>query len=454
MKYYVTGHRFLEHEASVQAEINALITYLKSSDSQVSFSCNLSCGADILFVQAAQGQQCDVEIELPFQTKFYELDFDKASINQFNAIISKTHFSIFNQIETPDEASKKLAYEQAGNKLIKAADGIIAIWDGKQGQGQGGTKDQIDYALKLNKPIHWIKANRKDTPTTPLAPEIQTLQDQFTSADSKAIQAKNKYLQFWTSGLVLGILAVACFAINFCFLPEHLSLLKSILSITEILFIVSSFYILGNRANHYKKQFLTHRKTAEFKRAEIWQQELNAISLQSTEQIAEKDREGIITNQIKSILWTHTTSQIQYQTKRRINRFKNAIHSVHTHLKRLKYTFIVVISIIALLEINHAGHIFHFEYAETSLNLLSFLWLMIPPIYATLEGIIYYNDWSKSIKYANELISAYQSIITQIDQIKTKEDLDSIIKQMHDYFTFEINTWIKEEDNKQLESKI
>ena len=51
-----------------------------------------------------------------------------------------------------DEPSEK-AFYAAGKKVVELSDTLIAVWDGKNAKGLGGTADIVKYALTLKRQV-------------------------------------------------------------------------------------------------------------------------------------------------------------------------------------------------------------------------------------------------------------------------------------------------------------
>ena len=73
-------------------------------------------------------------------------------------------------LELPATPTRNEAYQQVGLYLLDHCDVLVAVYDGKPAQGQGGTADTVGCALARGMPVFHIKAgNRKpgtNEPTT------------------------------------------------------------------------------------------------------------------------------------------------------------------------------------------------------------------------------------------------------------------------------------------------
>jgi hypothetical protein len=129
---------------------------------------------------------------------------------------------------------------------------------------------------------------------------------------------------------------------------------------------------------------------------------------------------------------------------------------MHRMLNVLKYVFISVVIGIAINEGMHWLHHSDEIKSDNMINfqsILVFLWMLIPPMYASLEGVIYFNDWKKNIYISKELILSYEAIILSLNK-PDSENLKDIERKVFENFTMEIEMWLKEETLKEIEVKI
>ena len=96
---------------------------------------------------------------LPLEKYDYSSDFETSdSKDEFQRLLSGAD----EVIELPTQAERDRAYEAAGDFICERADVLIAVWDGQDGQGRGGTATVVGRARELGLPIAWVHAgNRK-----------------------------------------------------------------------------------------------------------------------------------------------------------------------------------------------------------------------------------------------------------------------------------------------------
>ncbi|TYK43656.1 hypothetical protein [Actinomadura decatromicini] len=78
----------------------------------------------------------------------------------------------------PAPTANLKAYEAANTMLLKLAERLVAVWDGRVGEG-GGTADVVDQAQASNIPIDivWPAGAARLTPTPPASPSSRTVKE-------------------------------------------------------------------------------------------------------------------------------------------------------------------------------------------------------------------------------------------------------------------------------------
>jgi len=152
----ITGHR-----SGISDEVYIkLFGYIKNMIKQESMSIKtiispLADGADrVVANYMIKEYSAKLIVPLPFEQYEYEKDFSKDSKNEFEELISKA--DMVNTISNLDEISKEKAYLKAGQYVVDNCDVLIAVWDGKDARGVGGTGDIVAYAEQCKKPILYI----------------------------------------------------------------------------------------------------------------------------------------------------------------------------------------------------------------------------------------------------------------------------------------------------------
>ena len=118
----------------------------------------LASGADQLAAKAAHTAGYHVRALLPFDQDEYRNDFIGDEIDEYDRALDAAH-EIF--ALPGDRADAIGAYVLVGSVLVDSADILVAVWDGNEGNGPGGTADVVDRALKSSVPIVHIAIDRE-----------------------------------------------------------------------------------------------------------------------------------------------------------------------------------------------------------------------------------------------------------------------------------------------------
>ena len=139
-----------------------------TQDTGVTFSLltALAEGADRLVPREARGVlgegHTEIEAVLPLTVEDYLTDFQTAdSRDEFWRLWGEARSRVV-LADGPKEASEERtkAYASAGRYIADRCDVMIAVWDGKQGRGEGGTADIVEYARDQGVPVLIVPASR------------------------------------------------------------------------------------------------------------------------------------------------------------------------------------------------------------------------------------------------------------------------------------------------------
>jgi hypothetical protein len=111
----------------------------------------LATGADQIGAICARSSGFFVRALLPFEPNEYRNDFapgeERESFEQALAVADEI-------VALPgDRSDPQAAYVRVGQSLVEAADVMVAVWDGEEGRGPGGTADVVELALKSSVPV-------------------------------------------------------------------------------------------------------------------------------------------------------------------------------------------------------------------------------------------------------------------------------------------------------------
>jgi len=164
----VTGHRKLaelsgEVVAGVRTRIEGALQAIsepvmasatEASQPQLVIVSSLAEGADRVVAECGLAVGYSLEAILPFGRREYEKDFSTATSREvFHQLLARS-YSVFELDGDPRQ--RAYAYEAAGFVLLSNIDVLIAIWDGNEGKGRGGTAEVVERAVAEGIPVLWL----------------------------------------------------------------------------------------------------------------------------------------------------------------------------------------------------------------------------------------------------------------------------------------------------------
>jgi hypothetical protein len=156
----VTGHRQFVDTSSIRMDIDrALIEACErfGATSIVLYSA-LAEGADRLVAERALlHDAARLVAVLPFERNEYMKDFiSHESRNEFRRLLDRARSIVELEITEGRDAG----YTAAGDYILECSDVLIALWDGKEGAGEGGTASIVKAARGLGVPLIWLRVSR------------------------------------------------------------------------------------------------------------------------------------------------------------------------------------------------------------------------------------------------------------------------------------------------------
>jgi hypothetical protein len=121
----------------------------------------LAEGADRLVAEAALPLGYVLEAPLPFTQANYESDF-RASVPAFRSLLGQAAHMV--ELDGARGDDENPSYEAVGRYVVRNADLLIAIWDGRNVDGQGGTSDIVRFAIQSGVPVWWLPSDGADPP--------------------------------------------------------------------------------------------------------------------------------------------------------------------------------------------------------------------------------------------------------------------------------------------------
>ncbi len=162
----VTGHRaFADPEVVARRVRDGLRRVLAlagdggdGADARIQVISALAEGADRLVAREALDLPgATLSVVLPFLVDDYAQDFQTpASRREFAGLLGKAE-----GVEVmPPAATREAGYEAQGRRIAEACDVLVALWDGRESRGQGGTAEIVAYAAARGTLLLWVKVDR------------------------------------------------------------------------------------------------------------------------------------------------------------------------------------------------------------------------------------------------------------------------------------------------------
>jgi len=122
----------------------------------------LAEGSDRIVAEVGLALGASLECLLPFAASEYARDFASAkSRATFQALLTRASSVLELAGNRNDEGA---AYEAVGRAVLERADALIAVWDGDDAAGRGGTAQMVAEASARHLPIIWIHAAKNASP--------------------------------------------------------------------------------------------------------------------------------------------------------------------------------------------------------------------------------------------------------------------------------------------------
>lgn len=151
-----SGHRQVAAPEFVGAAIRTEITRLREAqpDEWIALS-SVAQGSDQLFVHAARSLDVSWHAILPLPRAEFARDFTPAGWREVERLLDgeAEHIQVI-----AENGSREDAYLDCGMETVNDADVLLAVWDGEEARGKGGTADVVAYARSLGRPVIIIDA--------------------------------------------------------------------------------------------------------------------------------------------------------------------------------------------------------------------------------------------------------------------------------------------------------
>jgi hypothetical protein len=166
----ITGHRFLVEVDKITTGIDQALDHIERSFgfSSLRMISALAEGADLLIAgQALARGNAALIVPLPLPENEYLTDFSsETSKEEFHQLLTQAEEVLI----MPPAPTREEAYAAVGSYILDHCDVLLAIWDGQDSLGVGGTGEIAAKARQIGLPLAWIQAGNRvpgtEEPTT------------------------------------------------------------------------------------------------------------------------------------------------------------------------------------------------------------------------------------------------------------------------------------------------
>lgn len=174
----VTGHRALTDVDRIEAGLDKAVGLLEQAyPGRWTVVSALAEGADRLVARRLLARVATRLVAvLPLDRENYESGFaTEASRREFAELVDLAD----EVVQIPPQPTRDQAYEAGGQAVLARADALVAVWDGNDAQGIGGTGAIAAAARERGVPLAWIHVGNR-TPGTLEPTSLDDAQGQVT----------------------------------------------------------------------------------------------------------------------------------------------------------------------------------------------------------------------------------------------------------------------------------
>ena len=150
----VTGHRSIDDVDAVMTSVDDVLDRLPEGPIEVWSS--LAEGADRLVVERVLRRSGSRLVAvLPHDAEDYADDFGE-SAGEFDELLAAADHVVV----VARQSTREAAYEAAGRAVVDGSDVLLALWDGEESRGQGGTAEIVEYARERGVTVEVVTVRR------------------------------------------------------------------------------------------------------------------------------------------------------------------------------------------------------------------------------------------------------------------------------------------------------
>jgi hypothetical protein len=148
-----SGHRKLVDEDKCRENIRRVLGDWKAKAlGRVYGVSSVAAGGDLLFAESCIELDLPIRILLPSPAEKFREDFDEETWKRAERVMaSALSVEVKSFSQEPTER-----YYECGIETVDQSQLLVALWDGQDSRGMGGTSDMVHFAKCLSRPIIWI----------------------------------------------------------------------------------------------------------------------------------------------------------------------------------------------------------------------------------------------------------------------------------------------------------
>jgi hypothetical protein len=145
-----TGHRKLSDEAKCRSLIRSFLEQRKSATPGI--VCGVSsvaAGGDLLFAESCLELGIPLRVLLPMPQERFRNDFDAPTWERAQRVLGAA-----TAVEVvADHEQRREGYYECGIETVQQSQLLVALWDGQEARGMGGTAEIVAFAKTMGRPI-------------------------------------------------------------------------------------------------------------------------------------------------------------------------------------------------------------------------------------------------------------------------------------------------------------
>jgi hypothetical protein len=154
----IVGHRYIDAEpteAFVRQACHDILAGARRRQQHLQALSALAAGADTIFAQTALSLHIPLHVIRPFDE--YAGDFStEEALHTYDRLKAEAA----SERRLPFVTRSVEAYYAAMREVVDRSDLLLAVWDGQEGKGKGGTSDAITRVREMQR--DWIHLDVRD----------------------------------------------------------------------------------------------------------------------------------------------------------------------------------------------------------------------------------------------------------------------------------------------------